>query len=336
MSTEKSSDEIDLREIFRAIGNFFSGIGSGFIYLLASLRKTALTHKTLFVSIFGVSQVVAVAYALAVRKDYYETSMILRSNYLNFEVVQKIVEELDLMCEEDERTVLAHSLGLSPQEAMNILEFEATSFVSSDEEVEKALIKDQLNNLLEENKDAGVRLAEKLEYQNASSYEVIVKVTEPELISSLDTAFINYIKGNDFVERRLKAQRKRLLDRRAKLVDVEKKVDSIKRIVFNNFDKLYESNRGSNNVILSEKALVSPIDVVHEELRLNELILDIDKELLIESDFVVVDGFTAFRKPANFSVPIVMIVAAGLSVVLSYLIVAFKKFNNYLAKVPVE
>lgn len=335
MSAEKTNDEIDLRDVFRSIGNFFRGIGNSIIYFIASLRKTALNNKTLFISVLALSQLLAVGYTSVFRKDFFSTSMVLKSSYLNHEVIKNTVVKLDNMCNEKERTVLAQTLKIDQAAAKNLLAFEVRPFVSQADEIEKALIKDQLNNLLEEKKDAGARLAAKLEFENTSAYEITVKVSAPEVVSNLEASFVNYIKQNDHMRKQLEANRKALLDRRTKLVRESEKIDSLKKVIFENFSKLYDFTRGSNNVILSDKSITGPIEVIQEDLNLNAQILEIDKKLYVEPDFVVIDGFTAFRQPSNLSLPIVMAIAAGISTLLSYLLIALVKFNNYLDKIPV-
>lgn len=335
MSAEKTNDEIDLRDVFRSIGNFFRGIGNSIIYFIASLRKIAINHKVLFASVFVLSQLLAVSYTLVLRKDYFSTSMVLKSSYLNHEVLKNTIVKFDNMCKEKERTVLAQTLKIDQEAAKNLLAFEVRPFVSQSDEIEKALLKDQLNNLLEQKKDAGARLASKLEFQNINSFEITVKVSAPEVVPNLEASFVNYIKQNDYVRKQLESNRKALLDRRAKLVRESEKIDSLKKVIFENFSKLYDFTRGSNNVILSDKSITGPIEVIHEDLSLNAQILEIDQKLYVEPDFVVIDGFTAFRQPANLSLPMVMAVAGGVAILLSYLLIAFVKFNNYLDKVPV-
>jgi hypothetical protein len=335
MSAEKTNDEIDLKDVFRSIGNFFAGIGNGIIYFIASLRKIALNHKVLFVSILLLSQVTAVVYTVMLRKNFFSTSMILKSGFLNYEVIKNTMEKFDNMCQEKDRTVLAQTLKIDQESAKNLLAFEVRPFVSQSDEIEKALIKEQLNNLLEEKKDAGARLAAKLEFENASAYEITVKVAAPEVVPNLETSLVNYFKQNDYMRKQLESNRKSLLDRRAKLVRESEKIDSLKTVIFENFSKLYDFTRGSNNVILSDKSITGPIEVIQEDLNLNAQILEIDKKLYVEPDFVVVDGFTAFRQPSNLGLPIVLLIAAGLSILLSYLLIAFVKFNNYLDKIPV-
>lgn len=337
MAAEKANYEIDLGDVFKAIGNFFSGIGNSFIRSLASLRKVVIVNRVLFVSTTLFALVGSVIFTQFLRKDHYKSSMILSSVYLNYSLIENSIDKLNAMCEEKNRTVLAKTLNLDSEAAKNILKFEFKSFTTQEDLIEMALLKEQLNNLLESKKEAGMKLSSKIALQNSASFEITVKALSPEVIENLEQALVSYFKQNDFIKKDIEIVRVNLTERRKKLVAESKELDSLKKLVYSNFLDLAKQSRGSNNVILGEKQLTDPLTVLHEDLALNEKILEIDRELFLldYTQFKIVDRFTAFRKPENFSIVLVMAISVAISIVLSFLIIALIKFNNYLDKIPV-
>lgn len=335
MSTDKNNDEIDLRQVFASIGGFFSNIGTGIIRFIATLRRIALNNKVLFLSLLILSQLVAVVYTKLVRKDYYTSTMILSSQHLNRQTAANTIEKLNLLCDEEGRTELARTLNIDLEIAKNIFEFDFNTLVTEGEKIEFEILKEQLAGVIEEKRELANRVASKLNQENTSSFIVSVSVYDPEIIADLETALLNYLKNNTYIKKRLESNRTLLLERKVKLIKESKKLDSLKKVIYENFTQMATQSKGSNNVILGDKYLTDPLAVFKEDLSLNSQILDIDRELYIQPGIEIIDGFTAFREPDNLSLPTVMLIAMGVSIILSYLIIAFIKFNNYLDKIPV-
>jgi hypothetical protein len=94
-----------------------------------------------------------------------------------------------------------------------------------------------------------------------------------------------------------------------------------------------QSREGSNNVILSDKYLTDPLNVFKEDLNLNNEIRSIDDQLMIRSDFEVIDGLTTFREPANLSLPVILVQSLLISVAAGYILIGLRRFNKYLATI---
>lgn len=335
MTSGKTNDEIDLRQVFQSIGSFFQGIADGILRFIASLRKIALNNKTFFITSIVISQVLALSYTTLLRKDFFTSTMILSSQYLNRQTVENTIEKLNSLCKEKERTELAKTLNIQPELAKNIMEFDFSTLVTESEKIEFEVLKEQLASVIEEKKEVANRVVRQLNQENRTSFLITVSVFDPEIISNLETALLNYFKNNEFIKKRLDSYQINLLERKRKLLTESEKLDSLKQVIYLNFTQMATQSRGSNNVILGEKYMTDPLAVFKEDLVLNEQILQIDQELYIKPGIEIVDGFTAFREPDNLSLPLVMLLAMGISLLLAYLIIGFIKFNNYLDTIPV-
>ena len=55
-------DEIDLRKLFQAIGNFFVNIGHGFINIILTIRRATSNYKILLIAAMIVGLITGLAY----------------------------------------------------------------------------------------------------------------------------------------------------------------------------------------------------------------------------------------------------------------------------------
>jgi len=110
-------------------------------------------------------------------------------------------------------------------------------------------------------------------------------------------------------------------------------LDSLKDVIYDNYQNMAsQSRQGSNNVILSDKAVTNPIEIFTQDIDLYNEIQYIDRALYLQDDFEVVDGFTEFSKPTSASPLKASFYGILIAVGIGYLIVALFSFNKYLSK----
>src|SRR5260221_8787911 len=91
------TDEIDIGQIFAKIGDFFKSIGFGLIRFLALLRNTPLQSKGLFITLVIIGGIIGFSYSSFLKKKFYDSSMILSSEYLNKRIVDNAIDKLNLL-----------------------------------------------------------------------------------------------------------------------------------------------------------------------------------------------------------------------------------------------
>jgi hypothetical protein len=222
-------------------------------------------------------------------------------------------------------------LSIDVKTAKNIQKFEFEPFVSEDDVVEMEVLREQLNNVAKEKKDVVDKVLKKLTVVNKNAYQISALVYDPEVVKPLEKALINYFRSNEYIKRRIAINKVNLTSRRQKLVAESKKLDSLKRVLFDNYQTLGKTSRGSNNVILGEESLTNPLDVFKQDLELNKEILEIDQKLYVESDFELVDGFTTFKEPESASLPKILIISFFVSWLMGYLIIGAWRFDQLLS-----
>ena len=158
-------------------------------------------------------------------------------------------------------------------------------------------------------------------------------IYDPTIVENLDSAVVNYFKNNKYIKRRVEINRINLLERKRKFTQESKKLDSLKSVLFRNFESMAtQAKQGSNNVILSDKYLTDPLSVFKEDINFYNEIQLIDEKLYLQPDFEVVDGFTSFKEPESASLPKVLAISFLISWLAGYIILGLWKFDHYLSK----
>lgn len=327
------SDEIDITQFFRWIGSGFNRLGNSILRGLANLRSVFIVNRVYFSVVMIAGVVVGIAYSGFFEKKYYTSSMIIKCDYLNMRIVQNSIDKLNLLCLEKDREGLAEVLNLDNATAKNIMKFEAKNFISENDRVEVEVLKEQLNNLASDKKDLVNKVIGKIEIGNRQSFLISIRVYNPDVVKRLEEAMVTYFRDNEYINKRIESNRLSLQARKQKLLQESRKLDSLKAVLFENFQSMAKQSReGSNNVILSDKYLTDPLSVFKEDLAINNEIRQIEEALFVHPDFEVVDGLTTFREPDNYSLRAAIAISLLASLVGGYLLLGLWKFNRYLAR----
>jgi hypothetical protein len=330
------SDEIDLGQLFSKIGDFFKNIGFGVLKFLATLRRIPIDNKLAFILIILGSIVLGVSYSQLLKKNFYESTMILSSDYLNKRLVDNTIDKLNLLADEKNKKGLAKVLNIPDTLAKNILEFTAKPFVAEKDLIELEVLKEQLKNAQANAKNEKVieQVVQRIEIENRHAFEITVKTLNPTVITDLEKALVNFFRNNDYIKNRIEINKSNLLEKQTKLKSDVRKLDSLKSVIYDNYKSMAtQSRQGSNNVILSDKAVTNPVEIYDQDLNLYNQLQAINSQLYLQKDFEVVDGFTEFSEPASASPTKIILIFTGIGILLSYLAVGLVAFNKYLSSI---
>lgn len=330
-----TSDEIDLAQFFRWIGRGFSNLGDSIIAGIAGLRNLFYANRVFFLGIMILGLVLGALYSELLKKDYYKSSMVLSCDYLNTQILKNTIDKFNLLAGERDTEGLQEVLKLDDATAKNIQKFEFNPFVSEDDVVEMEVLREQLNNVTAEKKDLVDKVIDRLEIENKNAYEISVFVYDPTIVKPLEKALVDYFNNNNYIKRRIESNRQNLEARKVKLQAELRKLDSLKVVLFQNYQSLAQKNRGSNNVTVGgEDGLTNPLEVFTTDLELHQELQDINRRLYLSPDFEIVDGFTSFKEPESASLADVLAISLLLSIVIGYLILGAYRFDRMLAEYP--
>jgi len=324
--------EFDISEVFIKIGQGFKNAGYAFMYSLAVSRAAFIQNRRLFAIVISLGLAFGVLYYFFARKTYYKSTMVLNCAFFNNQLLENTIEKLNLLTKEEGREGLASILNIDTQTAQNIHGFDFEPFVSEDDLIEMEILKEQLSNATDDKKDVVSKVLAKLKIENRRTYEISVLVYNPEIVKPLENAIVNYFLSNEYIKRRLEISSINLKNRKLKLLRESSKLDSLKFVLFQNYQAMSKTSRGSNNVILGDEQMTNPLDVFSQDLLINREILDIDEALYVRSSLEVVDGFTTFKVPESFGLGTVLVIALLTSFVFGYLILGLLKLNETLAQ----
>jgi hypothetical protein len=331
----KNTEEFDLAQFFRWIQQGIGRFGNTIIYWIASLRNLFFTNKLFFFILILIGLALGTFYSLLLKKEFYKTTMILSCDYLNTQIVESNMAKLNQLSAEPGGEGLSELLGIDASTASNILRFESKPFVSDRDILEMEVLREQLNNLAADKRDLVQKVMAKLKIDNKNAYEISVYVYNPDIVKPLEKALVNYFANSSYIKNRIEINQINLNNKKRKLMRESQKLDSLKRLLFQNIQSLArENNRGTNSLVLKDEKGFNPLDVFKEDILINDEILDIEKKLYIKADFEVIEGFTTFKQPEGASLPQILFISFWISWLMGYLIIGAWRFDKMLAKYP--
>src|SRR6185369_5342209 len=113
-------------------------------------------NKPLFIIVIITSMIVGFSYSSFIKKKFFESTMILSSDYLNNRLVDNTIDKLNLLAEEENKHGLAKILNIPDSLADNIVKFDAKPFIAENDLVEIEVLKDQLKSAQAESKNGKV------------------------------------------------------------------------------------------------------------------------------------------------------------------------------------
>ncbi len=329
------TDEVDVAQFFRWIGRGFSNLGQSIIAGIAGLRNEFHRNRVFFTGIIILGLLLGTLYSVALKKDYYKTSMVLSCDYLNTQILQNTIDKFNLLAREKGRAGLQEVLRIDSVTAQNIQEFQFKPFVSEDDVVEMEVLREQLNNVTEQKRELVNKVIDRLEIDNKNAYEISVYVYDPDIVKPLEKALVEYFRTSTYIRNRIEDNKRRLEEKRDKLRAELRKLDSLKIVMLQNYQALAQKGRGSNNVVVgAEEGFMNPVQVFTTDLQIYEQLQGVETKLALTPDFEIVDGFTSFQRPESASLPDILAVSLLLSILIGYLILGAYRFDRMLANYP--
>lgn len=329
---DTKSDEIDLGQLFSRMGNGIRSAWLGFMRFLADLRRIPIENKLSFLLIIIASIGVGVTYSTMVRKNYYESKMILSSDYLNKRLAENIVEKLNSLASESNKHGLAVTLGIDDSVANKISSFQISEFMVETDVIELEVLKEQLRATAKTaDKKVIDEVIQRIEIENRHAFEITVRTSHPSVVSTLEKAIVGHFRNNPYISKRVEIEEKNLIDLKNKLSKDISRLDSIKFGIYESYKQMATQSKGSNNVFLGEKVVADPVEVFTQSIEIYDLYKKVNSDLYTRRDFEVIDGFTEFSEPANTRMSKVILQSILIGIAVAYLDIALRRFNNYLA-----
>ncbi len=320
-------DEIDLRKLFEAIGNFFVNTWFWVIGLIIGFRSITLNYKYLL--LFAVIASGVWAYWNTRSEDpFYEGSVIVQSRYFNLEVANDMVNRLNQMDSID----LAEAMEISREAAHAIRDFSVEPILSEDQRIEIEQIKEFMTRAKFDPNYQSV--IEKRFNESIQSYEFLISTFDPSILKEVTQALGKYPWKYDFIKKRIAIDFVNLEKKKQKLLSESAKMDSLKNIIYKNLEaRNKETREGSNNIILADGTVVNPLSIFSEDMKLYDQILAIERSLELKESILSFEGSHQMTTPASPNFIDNMLYALGFALIAAYALIFLIEINKYLNRV---
>ncbi|MBW3544518.1 MAG: hypothetical protein KY428_02770 [Bacteroidetes bacterium] len=322
--------EIDLRQLFAAIGRFFNRIGRAFIMAIIWFRRASRKYILLIAA--GLLIGAGMGYlSFNAFKPYYSSQMVVSSRYYSAEMMENAIQELNQLAGEGNDAILARKLGLSPEQAAQIRSFETAPITTTEDMVTIENILQQVKDSKELDPAMQEALRERLT-NTFYNFEVVVTVYDITILDTLEKGLNQYLYDNDYVKRRVSVENENLRLLRDKLRQDQKQLNQLKTLQAEAYKRIAETGQtGSNNVIFGTPETVNaPLNVYLQDLDFSRELLETNKKLELNRALEVVSGFTPYGRPASLSFKGQLITGALIGLGMAYLIIMLLSMNQAL------
>ncbi len=271
--------------------------------LLLKITKSISKYKfsIILFSLIGIGLGVSAYY---VQKPKYESNMIIQSSILTKAYAESLSQNLYLLVEEDNYSLLAEKLSMTAAQVSEITKMYIMTIAEKVYKKENG--EEVLNNL----------------------FKISVETTENTILPVLQAGILTHIENNAYVKKQLHTK-KHTLNALINKLNVELLViDSMK----NNLDNTVNYNtKNKNNIVIFD-----PTNVHSRSLNFYRQKIRYEQELALMNGVQLVDGFTSFKKPASPKLLKSIVVGFAIGLFFAFGIVVFLELRSYLRKIDTE
>ena len=329
-------DEIDLRKVFQAIGKGFVNIGKAFVNFVIRIKRVSVAYKLFLIISIALGISAGITYN-KMSKPYFNTSMLLSSEYFNARLVENNIDKLNTLCGEEEKLGLANVLGINADIAKNIKGFDFEPLVSEQDIVDVEVLKQKLEELKVKDPDIS-KVINQIQIQNKKTYILTVQVFDNTIVGNLEESLVKFFRNSPFVRNRININKSSQLALISKLEHDLKQLDSLKRL----FNLNLRANAGrksestSSSVYVGESGMLDPTSFYDQSVSLYRQLQYAQKRAELGDDFELIDGFTVFSKPESPGLVKTTLSSLLTFMGISYLLIILIETNRYLNRVEKE
>jgi len=345
-SQPQPSEEVDLGQLFKLIGNgfrnFFNFIGSILNKLFLAFVWLVFFAKRHFI-IIALAAVVGVVLAVIKQKiedPIYTSTIVIKQNYNTGEHLYNTLEYYNSLIVEKDSTTLGEILSERPSEANNIIEFEIESVLS---ENQKLKLFDEYTKGIDSSLATTIDFKDFL--KNSKDYEfqfqkITLKSNTKNNFDKIFTQIINNISSNTFFINEQKKDLEELTRSENAIRESLKQSDSLQKVYQKVLIKSVETTNGSQTSVTidntEDKGITKEFELYNSDLNLRRELVSIerDKENIKEIIEVVSsqqDNGTLDSKGKLFGFETPKMVAYGIKLgVLMFVILLLIEFVSFL------
>tara|TARA_R110002050_G_scaffold293182_1_gene449333 strand:+ start:4496 stop:5569 length:1074 start_codon:yes stop_codon:yes gene_type:complete len=286
----QQSEEVDLGQLFKLIGNafdrFFKFIGSIFYKLFLAFVWLVFFIKRHFIK-FAIAGVIGIGLGVLLEKTsdpVYKSYITLKQNYKTGENLYNSITYYNDLVKQKDYNTLGSVLGIEPNKAISILDFDIESVVSENEKLQ------EFNEYI---KTLDSVAASKIQYENfvkndiphTHQYQQIsLKSKERSNFKAVFDNIVSSIESNIYFKREQKKDLEELANKEQILKEALVRSDSLQNTYKRVLEKSLDGKKGSEIGITfegnNEKDKTKEYDLYLNDLELRRELVGIEREKL--------------------------------------------------------
>ncbi len=291
------NEEVDLFEFFNAIGKLINKIAKGILSILESIFFLLLKFL-LFIKknilYLGLGVLVGIIMAFIFENNYqtqYKSNIFIKTNYQSQPALEGKIESLNSLIDGENYTQLSQELGLSEQDAKELISFYIKPVYS-----DILLLKeyDQYMSALDTSSHKFLKFPDyKKEMKKTNSFspynEITVKAYSPHIFSVLNSYFSSILEDEKLLKER-KESKVHYLKHKINLINHSlEEIDSLRQVL----NKVYAesaSKQSSGGVVINNadsKGPEKPYDLFNQRMKLLKELKKTKRRLTEEKQIVM-------------------------------------------------
>ena len=287
-SKQQSSEEVDLGQLFKLIGNAFNklfkfiggilnGIFLAFVWFVFFVKKHAL--KLVLAAIIG--------FVLGFIKEkssdpVFKSSMVVKQNYDSGEELNGVIERFNDLIAEKDSIVLSERLKITPKEANSLVDLSMESIL--DENQKLKLFNDytqEMDSVLATTITFESYMGKAREYDYRFQ-KITLKAKEKSIFNKVLNQIVENIKSNDFFKNEQSKDLAELTRRENIIKESLKESDSLQKVYQYVLEKSVESTVGSQTSVTidntEDKSITKEFELYTNDLELRRELVEIERE----------------------------------------------------------
>lgn len=288
MPDQPNTEEVDLGQLFKLIGNafnrFFRFIGSilnslflAFVWLVFFIKKHSIK--------LGIAAIIGIVIGFAKEKvsdPVYKSSIVVKQNYKTGENLYSILDNYNQLISEKDSITLSNNLQISPSEAVNILNFDVEPVISESQKLKLYdNYKKELDSVLATTIDfeAFQKMFKEYDYQ---FQKITVKSKEKAISKNVLINTVKNIEGITYFKNEQQKDLSQLSRREYIIKESISESDSLQKVYQFVLEKSVEQVPGSQTSVTidntEDKSTTKEYELFNKDVELRRELVTIERE----------------------------------------------------------
>ncbi|WP_353777113.1 hypothetical protein [Winogradskyella sp. 3972H.M.0a.05] len=307
---QNNNEEVDLGQLFSAIGNLFErlfrfigGIFKSLFSALIYVLKTIIINTKLIVIVLAIAAIGG--YALdKIKPDVYSSKMVVRPYFdTKYQLIDNI-EYFNALIDGENYGALSKIFSISEEDVEKIKTFEIE--IGPETENDQIVKYDQFIKSIDSTRGAEISFDDFIENRNLYSgdiFEILVESTKSDIFRDLEGG-LNSAFANEYSETKMRKRDSLIAIQKENILESIEEVERLQEFYINVLEEESKSGDskytfGENLSLVPESSETKEYELLNEEIRLRNELRKLDERKI--QDDVFFDVISSFQQVGNKS-----------------------------------